>query len=120
MIASTFARCQKSLPHAAALPSRFKSLCASPLRLINPRRTAFTLRAISDRPISEKEKIRCLEKSLRMTQLLGIYCTSLMMAGILIAFYKIESVEECLDNFNDGFEGAGKLLAKEFRRLNKK
>jgi len=79
MIASTLPRCHKLLPHITASPSSLKWPSASVLHCVNPRRSVFTLRPISQLPISEKEMIQRLEKSLQCTQL------QLYLSGIVFS-----------------------------------
>src|SRR5271170_5851379 len=118
MIASSFARCIKSVPQAASRPSLFRSRVVSHLPLPLNNRGLFELRPLASLPLSEREIIYRLEKSLLRTQLLGIFCLSVTTCTIALLSAEVQSLKTSVEDLNQGFESAGRTLVEGFHGLN--
>jgi len=117
MIASTLPHCHKSLSRITARSCLLKSRSPVVLRCINPRRSVFTLRPISHLPISEKEMIQRLEKSLQCTQIHFYLSGIVLTACLFITSLRLKWIDEAFQDLDDGFRDAGNLLASELQGL---
>src|SRR5271154_1746012 len=92
MIASNFSRRVTSLPQAASRPSLLPSRFVSPLRFRLNNRGFLMRRPLASLPLSEREILYRLEKSLRWTQALGVFGLTVTTATITLLSLEVEAV----------------------------
>jgi hypothetical protein len=117
MIASSFPWCVTSLPRAASRPSSLPSRFVSPLRFRLNNRDLHTCRPLPSLPLSEREIIHRLEKSLRRTQRLGLFCLSVTTGTLTVLSLQVQAVTNSSEELNRGFESAGRTLVEGFHGL---
>ena len=120
MIASKFPRFVTSLPQAASRPSLLPSRFVSPLRFRLNNLSLLMRRPLASLPLSEREIMHRLEKSLRWTQALGVFCLTLTTGTTTLLSLEVEAVKNSLKDLNWGFESAGRTLVEGFHGLNTK
>ena len=77
-------------------------------------------RPLASLPLSEREIIHHLERSLRRTQLLGLFCVSVTTGTLALLSLHVRSLQNSLEDLNRGFESAGRTLVEGFYGLNTK